>query len=132
MLRNILGTIVGLVVGGLVNMGLIMVSSFVIAPPAGVDVTTVEGLTAGMHLLEPKHFVFPFLAHALGVLVGVIVATMIAVSHKMAIAMIIGLLFLVGGIAASVMIPAPLWFKILDLVIAYIPMAWLGAKFGRG
>ena len=130
MIRNILGAIVGLVVGGLVNMGLVMVSSSVIPPPAGADLTTVEGLTAAMPMLEAKHFIFPFLAHALGTLVAAAVACLIAVSHRMTIAMIIGVLFLIGGIAASVMIPAPLWFKALDIIVAYIPMALIGARIG--
>ena len=51
-------------------MGLIMLSGKVIPPPAGSDVATMEGLKASLHLFEPKHFVFPFLAHALGTLVG--------------------------------------------------------------
>ncbi len=130
MLRNIIGAIVGLIVGGIVNMGLIMISSSIIPPPAGVDMTTVEGVTAAMPLLEPKHFVFPFLAHALGTFAAALIACLIAVSHKMAIGMVIGVLFLLGGIAASMMIPAPTWFKVLDLVVAYIPMALLGAKLG--
>ena len=130
MLRNILGAIAGLIIGGIVNMGLIMISSSVIPPPAGVDMTTVEGLTAAMPMLEPKHFVFPFLAHALGTFFAALVATMIAVSHKMTIGIVIGVLFLIGGIAASMMIPAPTWFKVLDLIVAYIPMALLGARLG--
>ena len=93
--------------------------------------TTVEGLTAAMPRLEAKHFVFPFLAHALGTLVAALVAVLIAVSHKMKIAFGIGGLFLVGGIAASMMIPAPAWFIALDLVVAYIPMAWIGGKLGK-
>ncbi len=130
MLRNVLGVIVGLIVGGIVNMGLIMIGPSIIPPPAGVDMTTAEGLQAGMLLLEPKHFVFPFLAHALGTLVAALVACLIAASHKMTIAMIIGVLFLCGGIAAAMTIPAPVWFIALDLIVAYIPMAWLGGKLG--
>src|SRR5678815_692237 len=130
MLRNIVGIIVGLIVGGIVNMGLIMVSSAVIPPPSGADITTIEGLRAAMPLLEPKHFVFPFLAHALGTLAAALIACLIAVSHKTTIALLIGVLFLIGGIAASMMIPAPTWFKALDLIVAYIPMAWLGGKLG--
>lgn len=73
-LRNVLALIVGLVIGSIVNMGLITVSGHTIPPPAGADVTTSEGLKAAMHLFEPKHFVFPFLAHALGTLAGAAVA----------------------------------------------------------
>lgn len=128
MIRNILAVIAGLVIGGLVNMALITVSSSVIPPPAGVDMTTAEGLQAGMHLLESKHFVFPFLAHALGTLAGALVAALIAASHKMKFALGIGVFFLLGGIVASFMIPAPIWFKALDIIAAYIPMAWIGGK----
>ena len=131
MLRNILGIIVGFILGNVVNLAFVTVSTSVIAPPPGADMTTVEGLKAAMPRLEAKHFVFPFLAHALGTLVASLVAVMIAVSHKMTIALGIGGLFLIGGIAASMMIPAPAWFIALDLIVAYIPMALLGAKLGK-
>ena len=130
MLRNVVGIVVGLIVGGIVNMGLIMISSAIIPPPVGADITTIEGLRAAMPLLEPKHFVFPFLAHALGTIAAALIACLIAVSHKTTIALLIGVLFLIGGIAASMMIPAPTWFKALDLIVAYFPMAWLGGKLG--
>jgi hypothetical protein len=68
--RNICAVILGLAVGGAVNMALIKVSPHVIPPPAGVDVTSTKSLSASIHLFEPKHFVFPFLAHALGTLAG--------------------------------------------------------------
>jgi len=43
------------------------------------------------------------------------------------VALLIGFLFLIGGIEAVGMIPnAPLWFDILDLTVAYIPMALIG------
>lgn len=131
MLRNIWGIVLGLVLGSVVNMAFVTISASVIAPPPGADMMTVEGLTAAMPRLQAKHFVFPFLAHALGTLVAALVAALIAGTHKMRIAMGIGGLFLVGGIAASMMIPAPSWFIALDLIVAYLPMAWLGAKLGR-
>lgn len=131
MLRNVLGIIAGFVLGNIVNMVFVMISTAVVAPPPGADMTTVEGLTAAMPLLEPKHFLFPFLAHALGTLVASLVAVKIAASHKRQIALGLGCLFLVGGIAASMMIPAPAWFIALDLIAAYLPMAWLGAKLGK-
>lgn len=129
-LRNIIAVIVGIVVGGLVNFALVAVSAFAIPPPAGVDPTNMESLQASIHLFEAKHFIFPFLAHALGTLVGAAVAAMIAASHKMTIALGLGAFYLLGGIIAATMIPAPMWFIILDLVVAYIPMAWIGGKLG--
>jgi hypothetical protein len=127
-LRLILAVVVGLAVGSLVNMALILVSASVIPPPAGADVTTMEGLKASMHLFEPKHFIFPFIAHALGTFVGALVAAMLTPGRTSGPAYVVGLLFLLGGIANVFMLPAPMWFNALDLVVAYLPSAWLGHK----
>jgi hypothetical protein len=126
--RNILAVIVGLVAGSAVNMGIIMISGSVIPPPEGVDNTTAEGLKAGMHLFQPKHFLFPFLAHALGTFAGAFLVALIAVNRKMLFAMAIGVFFLAGGIFMVITLPSPVWFAIVDLVGAYLPMAYLAGK----
>jgi len=128
-LKNVLAIVAGVVVGSLVNMGIVMLSGSVIAPPEGGDITTMEGLKATMHLFEPKHFIFPFLAHALGTLVGAFVAAKIAATRKMTMALIIGVFFLIGGSINIFMLGGPLWFTVLDLAVAYIPMAYLGGRF---
>jgi uncharacterized membrane protein HdeD (DUF308 family) len=127
-LRNFLAVVAGLIVGSIVNMGIVSVSGAIIPPPAGADVTTPEGLKATMHLFEPKHFIFPFLAHALGTFVGALVTAYFAVNNKLRLALIIGFFFLAGGIASVFMLPSPTWFNVLDLAVAYIPMAYLAAK----
>ena len=130
LLRCVLAVVLGLVVGSVVNMALVMAGGHVIAPPAGADLTTAAGLQAAMPLLQLRHFVFPFLAHALGTLVGAWVAARLAVSYHMVLALVVGLFFLAGGYMAVRMIPnAPLWFDVLDLVVAYVPMAWLGGRW---
>ncbi len=48
--RNAIAVTLGVLVGSLVNMGLIMVSGQVIPPPEGVDVTNMESLRSSMHL----------------------------------------------------------------------------------
>ena len=130
-LKNILAVVLGLIIGSAVNMGLIMISSSIIEPPSGADVTTMEGLKESIHLFEPKHFLFPFLAHALGTFAGAFLATLISISHKMKIALLIGIFFLIGGVINTTMLPSPAWFTVLDLTGAYIPMAWLGYKLGK-
>jgi hypothetical protein len=75
--------------------------------------------------------VFPFLAHALGTLAGALAAFLIAASYPSVFAYTIGVVFLAGGIAVTFMIPAPVWFIILDLAAAYVPMAWIGTFLGR-
>jgi len=130
-LRNVLAVIAGVVIGSIVNMSLIKISGKVIPPPAGVDVTNFESLKSSMHLFEPRHFIFPFLAHALGSLVGAYVASIVAASHKIKFALGIGAFFLIGGIISVFMLPSPTWFAVLDLVCAYIPMGWLGSKLAE-
>lgn len=131
-LRFILAVIAGLLAGGLVNMGLILVGGSVVALPAGADAATAEGLKASLHLFEPRHFIFPFLAHSIGTLVGAAVATVLTPGRTSGPAYTVGGLFLLGGIANVVMLPTPLWFGALDLVLAYLPAAWLGHRLVSG
>jgi hypothetical protein len=127
-IRNILAVVGGILIGMVVNGTLITMSAYIIPPPSGVDPNNMESIKANIHLFQAKHFIMPFLAHALGTLVGAFIAAKIAASHKLALAMSIGVLSLAGGIMAVSMIPAPVWFNVLDLVAAYIPMAYLGYK----
>ncbi|HYG61066.1 MAG TPA: hypothetical protein VEL74_00670 [Thermoanaerobaculia bacterium] len=130
LLRNVLAVLAGIVIGGIVNSALITLSPSLIPPPAGVDVANAESLSQAMHLFEPRHFVMPFLAHAVGTLAGALAAYLIAASYKARIAYAMGVVFLCGGVAASFMIPAPAWFIALDLLAAYLPMAWLAIQIG--
>lgn len=127
-IRNILAVLAGGIVGSVVNMGIIMISGSVIPPPEGADVTTMEGLQASLHLFEPRHFLMPFLAHALGTFAGALLAALIAANHKMLFALVIGVFFLAGGIGNVFMLPSPVWFTIVDLAGAYFPMAWIAGK----
>lgn len=126
--RNILAVVAGVVSGGGLNMIIIMISGSIIPPPEGADVTTMEGLKASMHLFTPINFLMPFLAHALGSLAGAAVAALIATKHKMRFAIGIGCWFLLGGIINVLMLPSPMWFTVVDLVGAYIPMGYLGGR----
>jgi hypothetical protein len=127
-IKSILAVVAGWIGGSAVNMGIIMISGLIIPPPDGADVTTMEGLKASIHLFQPKHFILPFLAHALGTFAGASLAAVLAPNHKMRFALGIGVLFLAGGIANVFMLPSPAWFIALDLLGAYIPMAYYAGK----
>ena len=130
-LRNILACLVGLIVGSMVNGGIIAASAAVVPPPQGVNVNDAASIAANTHLYQPKHFAPPFLAHALGTLAGAVVAVALSARRRMGPAYVIGGISLLAGIAMCFMIPAPAWFITLDLVVAYIPMAWLGGTLAR-
>lgn len=123
-LRNILAVIVGATACVLLNGLLLGLMMKLIATPEGFDPND----PATYHLLHAKHYFSPFVAHSVPSLIGAAIAALIAGSRKMTMALIVGALHLLGGIAAAFMIPAPAWFIALDLILAYLPMAWIGGK----
>lgn len=129
--KNILAVIVGWIGGSIVNMGLVS-AGHAMFPIEGIDPNDMEALAEIMPQLGGEYFIFPFLAHALGTLVGAIIAGKIAASHQMKFALGIGVLFLIGGIMVNIMLPGPTWFAVVDILIAYIPMAWIGGKIAIG
>ena len=129
-LKNILAVILGIVLGGFVNMSLINLGNSMF-PIEGLDPKDMNAYAALIPTLECKYFIFPFLAHAIGTLVGGLVIALIAANNKMKLALGVGAFFMLGGITAIYLLHSPIWFAALDLILAYIPMAWIGAKFGR-
>ena len=130
-LKNMLITVCGAFVGSAVNMSILMIGGSLVPPPSGVDLTTMEGLAAGMPLMQPIHFMFPFLAHALGTFAGAFVIARFAASRQLQLALIVSALFFVGGLQMVMELPSPMWFNATDLLLAYFPMGWLAYKLGR-
>jgi len=125
-MKNIIAVIVGIIVGSIVNMSLIAINAAVIPLPEGADNSTMEKLKESIPLFEPKHFIFPFLAHAMGTFAGAFVTAKLAATRPMIFAYGIGAWFLLGGTMMVFMVGGPVWFITLDLIGAYLPMAWLG------
>ncbi len=129
-LRNVLAVIAGCIVGSIVNMGLINLGYSVTQIP-NVDPNDMAAMAEVMPTLAPKFFIFPFLGHALGTLVGALVAGAISKTRKMLSALIVGLFFFIGGIVVNIMLQGPAWFTIVDILLAYIPMAYIGGRLAR-
>jgi hypothetical protein len=119
--RNIASILAGVIIGMVVNMGLIIAGTRLIPLAAGIDPMNAE-------MWDLKYFLFPFLAHAIGTLAGAYIAARISFNHHRIYALSIGAFFLVGGTYMVFVLPAPLWFISADLILAYIPMGWLGWK----
>jgi hypothetical protein len=131
-LRNGLALLGGMMIGGALNMYLVEWGMKLIPPPAGTDPSTPEGLTKALPLMELKHFLFPFLAHALGTLVAAYFTIRFSASKKQYLAWTVGFLFMLGGLAMVMMIPFPIWSIFVDLLLCYLPMGWLGWKIAGG
>ncbi len=128
-LRRVVGFVAGLFIGAIVNSGLLSVVHRLIPLPDGVDGNSIESIRANIASYGPEQFIGPFVAHAGGTLVAALLATLLGGYRGKFAGLAIGVLFLTGGISMVVLLPeTPLWFVALDLVVAYIPMGWLGWK----
>jgi hypothetical protein len=125
--RRILAVIVGLFAGTLVNYGLMMVQHALYPMPPGFDRKDVAQVQAYTDTLPTAAWLLLLAAHAGGALVGAALATRIAKTARLVPALVVGVLFLLGGIANVMMIRHPTWFAIVD-VLLYVPAALLGGK----
>ena len=128
LIRNTAAVLAGLMAGGILNMALVSIGPRLISPPAGGDITTMEGLRSTINLFEPRHFIFPFLAHATGSLAGAWVAARLCATRPMSCALVVGAVFLIGGATMAFSLPEAVAFNVIDLAVAYLPMAWLGYR----
>ena len=122
--KNILAILGGGLIGMVVNMGLIITGNQLIPFEDGINPMNAT-------MWEIKYFIFPFFAHAIGTLSGAFVTAKFSASYHMIFAICIGIFFLLGGISMVFILPAPVWFIIVDLFLAYIPMGWLGWKIAN-
>ena len=118
----------GLLFGSIINLSIIEVGNKMITLPEGTDNSSIEGIKNTIHLFQFKHFITPLLAHSLASLTGGFVAAWIAPINKLLIAIMIGVLFMIGGTVMVFQLPSPIWFNVIDLTFAYLPMAWIGYK----
>ena len=119
--KNMLAILGGIVIGMVVNMGLIITGNQFI--PFEDDMNPMNAT-----MWEIKYFLFPFLAHAIGTLVGAFIVARYSASYHMILSISVGVFFLLGGISMVFIMPAPLWFILVDIFLAYIPMGWYGWK----
>ena len=127
--RNILAIILGIVLGSLVNIGILNMGAMLFPFPESIDKNDAEAVIAYMQTQPTlSHmWIVPLMAHMIGTVVGAIICSRIAIYGHFRLAMGVGIFFLVGGIMNKFLIPHPLVMSILDIAL-YIPAAWLGWK----
>lgn len=129
-LRNMTWIFVGIVMGSIVNLCLVSLGMVLIPPPGGLDLSDPEVLKDNIKLLPPKSFLFPWLAHALGTLIGAFLVARYAAMKPFVGATVIAAFFLNGGLMMVLSVGGPKWFIGADLLLAYLPMAFIGGSLG--
>ena len=107
-------------------MLIISFSTTIIPLPKEADNSSIKSLEQTIHLFQFKHFMIPLLGHAAGSLTGGTIAAWIAPGNKLLVALTIGSFFLIGGAMMVFQLPSPVWFNVVDLTLAYLPMSWIG------
>ena len=107
-----------------VNMGLIIGGGMIIPMSETIDPMNAVNW-------DFKYFIFPFLAHSIGTLSGAFIVSKISRNSHIIMPLIVGFYFLSGGLYMVTILPAPTWFISLDLILCYIPMAFLGWKISN-
>ena len=131
-LRNVLAVVLGWFVGSALNMGIITLYPSIFPLPEKIIDGDFQSFIDNVHLLDISHLVSVFLAHSLGTLIGAFLAAKIGAYKHLTLSMIVGALFLLGGITINSMLGfQPLSFSIVDILLAYIPMAWIGWKLAH-
>jgi len=123
-LKNIGIVILGLIIGMIVNMGLIILGGIVFVPLENFEPMNAMNW-------DFKYFIFPFLAHSIGTFSGAFIVSKLSKKSNIIMPLIVGFYFLAGGIYMVTILPAPTWFVLLDIILGYIPMALLGWKISK-
>lgn len=130
-LKNALAFIGGIIIGMFVMTVIIKLNGNLIAYPEGTIAGDPKSISNNIHRFEAKHFIIPLLSHVFGTLAGSYAVAKMAANRKINFAIAVGCSFLIGGMMTYYLTPGtPTNFIIIDLVLAYLPFAYLGGKLG--
>ncbi len=125
--KKILAVVIGLIVGGIVIMGIESINMFRFPWPEGLTLEDKDAFSDYVQGLPASALVTVLLAHIAGALVAGLLSTKIAAANNYTLALICGVMLLVGAIVNLFMIPHPVWFMVIN-VLTIIPASLLGAK----
>jgi len=128
--RSLLACLAGLVLGSVVIGVVEFVGHQIYPPPAGIDPRDPESIRRAMETISMGALLVVLVAWAIGSVVGGLVAARLAPRQPMRCALIVGAMLLLAGIANLIMLPHPLWFSIVA-VLLFLPAAWLGGRLAR-
>lgn len=127
MARNVISLILGLVVAFVVIAAIQSINFSLFPIPPEINQNDSEAMNAFISTLPfAAHFIV-YIAHVVGTLVSVFVASKVTQSHHVHIAYVIAGFLLIMSIINITQMPHPTWFVICD-TLSYIPCAILGRR----
>ena len=127
MARNLLGGLVGIILGMLtVSFGERFSHRYYL-PPANIDIEDKEALAEMITSMPTSALAIILLAHFLGAFVAAFVASKLAGKNKFFLGLVAGAVILIGTITKLFLIPHPIYISILDVFLTLVGL-YLGAK----
>ena len=122
MIRKILGVVIGLPLGVVCVSLMHKLEHSIYEVPEKVSSGDMEAIAEYIQTMSLGQFAMVWLAHGSGAFVSAAICTAIAGSRWYVGAGICGCMFLLAGFLNVVLLPHPLWFAVVDLLL-YIPLA---------
>lgn len=130
-LRSVIAVVAGFVLASAVMMVIEFINGHVLHPDLGTAAAGMTNPDAIRDLLASAPvsvFAVVLIGWLLGSVAGGWVTARIAPTSKINHALVLGVLLTLAGIANNLMIPPPLWFWIVGLLVL-VPGAWVGGRF---
>ena len=124
-MRDIIAVLVGWVVGMAANMAFFFLIAKLYPMPDAVTFDDKDGFAAYIETLPMTAFLIVLVAHLSQAFFGGLVAAKISKKRPTTVAMIVGVLSLIGGYINMQSIPLPTWMWI-EMPL-YLVFAWLAA-----
>ncbi|MBW8523542.1 hypothetical protein K0U91_12255 [Chryseobacterium chendengshani] len=117
MLRQILGIIAGIIAGSLCVWAVETINHSLYPFPAGMKTNDMDAFKAYVENLPVLGKLLVIVGYALGALVSGFVSTKVAKNGKPVAAIICGLIFLTFTIYNMFVLPTPVWFWVLGILV---------------
>lgn len=119
-MKNVLATIVGFIVASLtVYIFESLIGHNLFPLPDNIDPMNMESIKENMHLIPVGSKIFIVIAHFMGIVVGMLVASLIS-KTSMVPSYIVGGLMLAATAFNLIMLPKETWFLLTDGILAII------------
>ena len=123
MLRVILGVVAGIIAGSLCIWGVETLNHILYPYPAGMKANDMEAFKSYIENLPFLGKFMVIVGYAVGALVSGFISTKIAKNGKPTSAVICGLIFLSFTIYNMMVLPTPIWFWILGILVWTLVLA---------
>lgn len=130
MMKNILGVLAGIISAFILIFLVEKVGHSIFPVAENIDFGDKEAMKKIIDTMSFGALLTVIIAYAIGSFGGGFVCALISENNKIRYSVITGIILLIFGLINLFMIPHPVWFMIVN-VLVYIPFAFFGGKSGE-